>query len=207
MTIKFTPLYSPTPTNQLNVKLEFMHGDADVYTNKTFKINITSEITNKEEHIERIMNCIMTGLELIDNYDTSPFVVGDNDWNDSNCDEETGIPKIGSIVQFLTEIDHMYWKEPKIYIGTVIDANDKTVTVEFENLTFVVPNNENYIAPESSIAINRNGNEFNFCIDGSIVCIETEGDCTTDYQMPAVASIELVEYYNENGELFNVSGF
>lgn len=204
MTVKLIPLHLPTPTNQLNVKLEFMHGDGDVYTNKMFNIHIPAEITNKEEHIECIMTCIMTGLELIDNYDTSPFVFGENDWNDSNCDEETGIPKIGSIVQFLTEIDHVYWKEPKIYIGKVIDANDKTVTVEFGNLTFSVPNNENHIAPESSIAINRNGSEFNFSINDSIVRIETDGDCTTDYQMPAVASIELVEYYNENGEHFNV---
>lgn len=206
--IKLTPATMPTQKNKLSVKLEFMHGDADAYTNETFNIHIPPD-SNKEELIGRIMGCISYSMDLADDntYDTSPFVVGDDDWNDSNCDPETGIPVVGAKVHFVLEVKHEFWTDTEIHVGTIVEANADTVTVEMNGSKYVVPNDEDHIAPEASIVIDQDGNQISFKVDGVQVSIETQGDCTCDGQRSASSSFGEVLYFDENGTKFKVSGF
>lgn len=208
MTIKLIPVSTNNPKNTLQVKLEFMHGDADAYTHKTFDIRIPNT-DNKELLIGRILEGISTGIDLMDEdgYTTCPFVMDDDDWNETNLDLTTSIPLVGSKVHFVTVIKHKYSTERKIKIGTVIAANNDIVTVEYEGSQYLVPNTEDDIAPEASIAVLVDGLQCTFTVDGVEVQFEGTGDCTRDGDGTAQASFDTVTYFDENGNKFNVTGF
>ncbi len=208
MTIKLIPVSTKNPTNLLRVMMEYMHGDADAYTNETFDIALPN-VDNKEELIGRVLEGISYGLDLMDEYNcvTTPFIIHDDDWNSSNIDED-GIPLVGAKVHFVREIKHdKYWTETRFDIGTVVEANTYTVTVEFNGSTYVVPNNEDSIAPESATAVIVDGLECKFTVDGIEVHIEGEGDCTCDGAGYARPGIDEIIYFDENGHKFTVANY
>lgn len=207
MTIKLTPVSTKNPTNLLRVKLSFMHGDADAYTSDSFDVHLPT-VENKNDLIGRILHGISIGLDLMDddNYPECPFMVAHEDWNTSNMVD--GIPLIGTKVQFVYEVKHSdWWTERCIDTGTVVEANEDTVTVEFNDSKYVVPNDEDHIAPENSVAIIVDGNECTFIVDGTQVSFNGQGDCTCDGQRSAQPSFDEVIYFDENGNKFTVSGF
>ena len=206
MTIKLTPAKNQDPANVLRLVIRFMHGDADAYTYAAFDIKMP-ETDLKEQLIDRILKGVDCGLDLLTDTDYSPFVIEEFDWNSSNQDSN-GIPLVGSKIYFVHEVQHKYWKERRIDLGTVVDTSgDETVSVEFNGSTYVVPIDENNIAPETAIPIFVDGMQCKFTVDGVDVSFETQGDCTCDGSVSAYPSLSEVFYFDENGNKFIVSNF
>lgn len=206
MTVKLTPATpSSKPKNALRVKVEFMHGDADGYSNETFTIN---NVPQNEELIARIIEGISTGLDLMeeDSYSV-PFIMNDEDWNSTNIDEETGIPLVGAKLHFIHEVHHTYYIERQIKFGTVVEANEDVTIIESDGTKYEITSGEDNIAPESAIPIIINGRDGKFTIDGIEVRFEGQGDHTCDNQYAASSRIDSITYFDANGTEFNVSGY
>lgn len=206
MPVKLTPATpSANPKNALRVKVEFMHGDADGYSNETFTIQ---NVPQNEELIARIIEGISTGLELIeeDSYSV-PFIMNDEDWNSTNIDEETGIPLVGAKLHFIHEVPHKYYIERQMKFGTVVEANEDVTIIESDGTKYEIASGENNIAPETAIPIVVDGYQCRFTIDGIEVRFEGEGDHTCDNQHAASASFDGITYFDENGTEFVVSGY
>lgn len=202
MPVKLTPA---TPKNTLRVKVQFMHGDADGYTNETFSIK---NVPQNEELISRIIEGISTGLDLMeeDSYSV-PFIMNDEDWNSTNIDEETGIPLVGEKLHFIHEVPHTYYIERQMKFGTVVEANEDVTIIESDGIKYEIASGEDNIAPETAIPILIDGRSGKFTIDGIEVRFEGQGDHTCDNQYAASSSIDSITYFDANGTEFNVSGY
>jgi len=209
MAVKLTPAVpSANPKNTLRVKLEFMHGDADGYTNETYSFTLP-ESQNKEELIDRIMEGISTGLDWMDDdsYHPAPFIMNDEDWNSTNINEDTGIPIVGAKLHFVNEVQHKYSVERQMKFGTVVEANEDVTILECDGTKYEIPSGEDNIAPEAAIPIVVDGYQCRFTIEGTEIRFEGQGDHTCDHQVAASGSIDEVTYFDENGTMFNVSGY
>lgn len=207
MQVKLTPAVpADNPKNTLRVKLEFMHGDADGYTNETFNIQ---NVPMNEELITKIIKGIEIGLDWIseDSGCQAPFIMNDNDWNNTNIDEETGIPIVGAKLHFVNEIQHKYYTERKIKLGTVVEANEDIIIIESDGVKYVIENGDDVIAPEIAIPVIVDGYDCKFTIDGIKVQFNGQSDHTTDNQYPAYGSIDGMVYFDATGSMYNISNY
>jgi hypothetical protein len=208
MAIKLTPAVPSTnPKNTLRVKVEFMHGDADGYSNETFSIQ---NVPQNEELISRIIEGISIGLAWMDEDDwhRAPFLMNDDDWNSTNMDEETGIPLVGTNIHFINEVQRTYSVDRQMKSGTVIDGTEEVlIIIGNDGTKYEIPNNEDLYAPSAAIPIIVDGYCGSFSIEGIDVRFEGQGDHTADNQFAASGSIDEVTYFDANGTMFNVSGY